>query len=165
MAVDEARNLKRHSRLHQQAESVSRARESQKTTLVAKATVAVNRSLHRHGVGGGQKRSHVPSLHFEIKRASISLRVNIRGKAIVMSVLTAGTIPFTQPWSDRFHFKSTRSRTWLQRLVRRISVLYCGGRRRLEVFGGNRADHWTARLRGCTKPNANMFVGHICLVG
>ena len=69
------------------------------------------------------------------------------------------------PRSERFHFKSTRSRAWVQRLVRRVSVLYCGGRRRFEVFGGNRADHWTARLRCCTKPNANMFIGHICLVG
>ncbi len=31
---------------------------------MAKATVAVNRSLHRHGVGGGQIRSHVPWPHF-----------------------------------------------------------------------------------------------------
>ncbi len=59
MAVDEARNLKRHSRLHQQSGKRFARGESQKITLVAKATVAVNRSLHRHGVGGGQTRSAV----------------------------------------------------------------------------------------------------------
>ncbi len=49
--------------LHKQTENVLRG-QSQKRTLVGKVTVAVNRSLHRHGVGGGQTRSRVRSPHF-----------------------------------------------------------------------------------------------------